>query len=224
MTARTGRQLYKQFCVVIDRCLFSYIWRRKSSCLAKEPSHFFFKLSMKSSWPLYQESSLCGINLNCVNFRFKAFIQMQMICFRLRTNHRHTLSGSIRFNTIASDSLYYNCLIHVILSSHTIIWNSGNVTIHQHAGDRQIRHNLNKKQGQFFLYYLVPWVNIRCKENASHCYAIWSKKLTWIKNYLKTLSSIGNDSFTILGNDGNRDGNCKLSHQTITTRKTKTTT
>lgn len=60
---------------------------------------FFFKLSMKSSWPLYQESSLCGINLNCVNFRFKAFIQMQMICFRLRTNHRHTLSGSICFNT-----------------------------------------------------------------------------------------------------------------------------
>lgn len=220
---------------MIDRCLFSYIWRRKSSCLAKEPSHFFFQAfneKLMATIPgkqfVWHQSKLCKLSIQSVHPNANDLFQIENksspYSFRQHLlQYKYTYLTEQR-RAFASDSLYYNCIIHVILSSHTIIWNSGNVTIHQHAGDRQIRHNLNKKQGQFFLYYLVPWVNIRCKENASHCYAIWSKKLTWIKNYLKTLSSIGNDSFTILGNDGNRDGNCKLSHQTITTRKTKTTT
>ena len=161
MPARTGRQLYKQFCVVIDRCLFSYIWRRKSSCLAKEPSHFFFQAfneKLMATIPgkqfVWHQSKLCKLSIQSVhpnaNDLFQIENKLSPYSFRQHLlQYKYTYLTEQR-RAFASDSLYYNCLIHVILSLHTIIWNSGNVTIHQHAGDRQIRHNLNKKQGQFF--------------------------------------------------------------------------
>lgn len=103
---------------------------------------------------VWHQSKLCKLSIQSVHPNANDLFQIENksspYSFRQHSlQYKYTYLTEQR-RAFASDSLYYNCLIHVILSSHTIIWNSGNVTIHQHAGDRQIRHNLNKKQGQFF--------------------------------------------------------------------------